>query len=114
MIRELQAEGHSRMIYLPKTRYSAFFATPLDAMLRARKVHHLTVTGVCTDICVLHTVIDAIYNHYSVAVVENCCATCIPHGQEWACLLYTSPPSSDSNSAIANSRGAKEKRCCFI
>lgn len=84
MIRELQAEGHSRMIYLPKTRYSAFFATPLDAMLRARKVHHLTVTGVCTDICVLHTVIDAIYNHYSVAVVENCCATCIPHGQEWA------------------------------
>lgn len=84
MLRELLATGNERVIYLPKTRFSAFFATPLDAMLRARKVHGLTVTGVCTDICVLHTVIDAIYKHYSVSLVENCCATCMPHGQEWA------------------------------
>lgn len=84
MLRELLAAGNERVIYLPKTRFSAFFATPLDAMLRARKVHGLTVTGVCTDICVLHTVIDAIYKHYSVSLVENCCATCMPHGQEWA------------------------------
>ena len=83
-INRLLAEGNERVIYLPKTRYSAFFGTPLDAMLRARKVHRLTIIGVCTDICVLHTVIDAIYAHYQVAVVENCCATCIPNGQEWA------------------------------
>ena len=73
-----------RALYLPKSRYSAFFATPLDAMLHERKVERLTVAGVCTDICVLHTVIDAVYRHYQVAVAEDCCATCMPHGQEWA------------------------------
>jgi nicotinamidase-related amidase len=83
-IRKLLAGRHEKVVYLPKKRYSAFYGTPLDYMLRARNVRELTVVGVCTDICVLHTVIDAIYKGYTVKVPENCCATIIGHGQEWA------------------------------
>ena len=84
LLRKLVQEQEEKVVYLPKKRYSAFYGTPLDYMLRARDVGELTVVGVCTDICVLHTVIEAIYKGYRVKVPENCCATIIGHGQEWA------------------------------
>lgn len=83
-VRKLLKEGNNKVSYLPKTRYSAFFGTSLDAMLRARKVSELTILGVCTDICVLHTVIDAVYAGYKVKVPQDCCATIMEHGQEWS------------------------------
>lgn len=84
LLRSLLAKRDEKVVYLPKKRYSAFFGTPLDYMLRARNIQALTVAGVCTDICVLHTVIDAVYKGYKVSVPEHCCATIIGHGQEWA------------------------------
>jgi len=78
------AEHDPHVSYIPKLRYSAFFGTPLDSMLRARGVEEVIVVGVCTDICVLHTVISAVYAGYKVTVPANCCATIIPGGQEWA------------------------------
>lgn len=83
-LRELLAARDPRVTYVPKQRYSAFFGTPLDMMLRARGVEELTVVGLCTDICVLHTVIDAAYAGYRVRVPANACATVMPYGQEWA------------------------------
>ncbi len=84
LIRALLAKGHPNVTMVPKQRYSAFYGTPLDMMLRQRNVEMLTVVGVCTDICVLHTVIDACYRGYVVAVPANACATPFAHGQEWA------------------------------
>lgn len=84
LLRKLLSARHEKVVYLPKKRYSAFYGTPLDYMLRARNIQELTVVGVCTDICVLHTVIDAVYKGYTVRVPEKCCATIIRHGQEWA------------------------------
>lgn len=84
LVRALLAKGHDNVVMLPKPRYSAFYGTPLDMMLRQRNVEALTVVGVCTDICVLHTVIDACYRGYMVTVPEDACATIFPHGQEWA------------------------------
>ena len=84
LIEKEKAAGNDKVIYIPKTRYSAFFGTTLDAKLRARNVDELTVVGVCTDICVLHTVIDAVYAGYKVNVAEDCCATIIDNGQEWS------------------------------
>ncbi len=84
LVNKLLAEGQEKVRYLPKIRYSALFGTPLDMMLRFRDVTQLTVVGVCTDICVLHTVIEATYAGYIVTVPENCCATIIPHGHQWA------------------------------
>ena len=53
---------------IPKKRYSAFFGTPLEAKLRELKPEKIIVCGVCTDICVLHTVADARNRDYQVEV----------------------------------------------
>ena len=47
--------------YIDKTRYSAFAGTDLEIKLRERGITEVHLVGVCTDICVLHTAVDA-YN----------------------------------------------------
>src|SRR5699024_7549270 len=49
------------LFYFLKTRYSAFAGTNLELKLREREIEELHIIGVCTDICVLHTAVDA-YN----------------------------------------------------
>ncbi len=39
-------------IVLNKTRYSGFWGTPLDAILRARRIRNLLFVGIATNICV--------------------------------------------------------------
>ena len=46
---------------MDKRHYSAFSGTDLDIRLRERHVDTVILTGVLTDICVLHTAVDA-YN----------------------------------------------------
>jgi len=58
-----------------KRRYSGFFETNLDAFLKAAKPEQVTVVGVCTDICVLHTVADLRNRDYRVVVPAAAVAT---------------------------------------
>jgi len=58
-----------------KKRYSGFFQTHLDLLLRELKVDTLILTGVATDICVLHTAADAFFRGYKVIVVRDATAT---------------------------------------
>lgn len=51
-----------------KRRYSGFFETDLEARLKAAQPEQVTVVGVCTDICVLHTVADLRNRDYRVVV----------------------------------------------
>jgi len=60
---------------IPKRRYSAFFDTPLEKKLRELKPEKLIVCGVCTDICVMHTVADARNRDYEVEVPVDCAAS---------------------------------------
>ncbi len=53
---------------VPKRRYSAFFDTPLEKKLKQLQPEKLIVCGVCTDICVCHTVSDARSHGYEVEV----------------------------------------------
>ncbi len=82
-IEKLQKAYPQQVIYLPKVWYSAFQDTPLDGMLRQRGVDELTVCGVCTDICVLHTVTDAYYRGYKVKIKTDACAALSEEGQRW-------------------------------
>ena len=59
-------------IYVKKRRYSAFFGTDLDLTLRELVANGLIVAGVVTNICVLHTVADAVMRGYEVTVLEDC------------------------------------------
>ncbi|MGB5932965.1 MAG: isochorismatase family cysteine hydrolase [Anaerolineae bacterium] len=60
---------------LPKRRYSAFYDTDLDKRLAALQPEKLIISGLCTDICVLHTVADARNRDYPVEIYTNCVAS---------------------------------------
>ncbi len=60
---------------IPKNRYSGFFHTLLGERLQALQPEKLIVCGVCTDICVLHTVADARNHGYPVEVPVDCVAS---------------------------------------
>lgn len=61
-------------LVVPKHRYSGFFETNLDSILRARSVRHLIVTGCTTSVCIESTVRDAMFRDYHCVVLEDCTA----------------------------------------
>lgn len=68
----------------PKTRYSGFYGTDLEAQLARLRPDVITVLGVCTDICVMHTVADARNRDYAVVVPADCVATFDPQAHRFA------------------------------
>jgi len=58
-------------IVLPKPRYSGFFNTPLDSMLRSRGIRHLVLTGIATNVCVESTLRDGFFLEYFGIVLED-------------------------------------------
>ncbi|CAN7276105.1 cysteine hydrolase family protein [Peribacillus frigoritolerans] len=70
--------------YIDKTRYSAFAGTDLDIRLRERHITDVYLVGVCTDICILHTAIDAYNLGYKIFVYEHAVASFNDAGHHWA------------------------------
>lgn len=58
-----------------KKRYSAFFRTDLDEVLREQQPELLVVGGINTHACVRTTVIDAYQRDYEVVVASECIAS---------------------------------------
>jgi nicotinamidase-related amidase len=58
--------------YVPKRRYSAFFGTDLEILLKGLKAETLILTGGLTDVCVHYTFVDAHQHNYYCRVVEDC------------------------------------------
>ncbi|RWZ58816.1 cysteine hydrolase [Halobacillus fulvus] len=84
---ELQSIYESRqdeIYFMDKTRYSAFAGTDLDLKLRERGIQEVHLVGVCTDICVLHTAIDAYQLGYRLVVYKDAVASFNSSGHEWA------------------------------
>ncbi|MGA1845714.1 cysteine hydrolase family protein [Deferribacter abyssi] len=55
-----------------KTRYSGFFNTNLENILKDLKIDTIIVTGLVTNICVMYTVADAVSYGYKVLVPKDC------------------------------------------
>jgi nicotinamidase/pyrazinamidase len=66
-IRPMEGDHH-----LLKRRYSCFYATGLDALLRELGVGTVILTGLVTNICVQHTAADAFFRGYRVIVPRDC------------------------------------------
>jgi nicotinamidase-related amidase len=55
-----------------KRRYSAFFATELELVLRSYGTRTLILVGALTDVCVHYTFVDAHQRDYHCLVVADC------------------------------------------
>ncbi|MGB9725271.1 MAG: isochorismatase family protein [Fervidicoccaceae archaeon] len=80
IVRELSPKEGDYVI--EKRRYSAFFMTDLDLLLRELGVDTLILTGVSTDICVMHTAADAFYRGYRIIVPRDLVESMSEEGQE--------------------------------
>lgn len=69
--------------YMDKTRYSAFAGTDLEIKLRERGIQEVHLVGVCTDICVLHTAVDAYNKGFRIVVYEKAVASFNEQGHEF-------------------------------
>ena len=58
--------------------------TDLEIKLRERGITEVHLIGVCTDICVLHTAVDAYNKGFSIVVHQDAVASFDQAGHEWA------------------------------
>lgn len=72
------------VFWMDKTRYSAFAGTNLEMKLRERGITEVHLVGVCTDICVLHTAVDAYNKGFKIIIHSNAVASFNAIGHEWA------------------------------
>jgi nicotinamidase-related amidase len=61
-------------IHIRKRRYSAFFGTDFEIMLRGLGVDTLLLCGGLTDVCVHYTFVDGHQHDYFCRVIEDCVA----------------------------------------
>lgn len=59
---------------IPKRRYSAFFGTDFEILLRGLKIETLLLCGGLTDVCVHYTFVDGHQSDYFCRVIEDCVA----------------------------------------
>ena len=77
-------KNSQNVYWMDKTRYSAFAGTDLEIKLRERQINELHLVGVCTDICILHTAIDAYNRGFQIVVHSSAVASFNPTGHDWA------------------------------
>ena len=58
-------------VVVPKTRYSGFYNTNLDEILKEKKIKEVEIVGLCTSICVMDTVGDLRNRDYPVIVWKD-------------------------------------------
>ncbi|RXZ76628.1 cysteine hydrolase [Paenibacillaceae bacterium] len=77
-------QNNPAVYWMDKTRYSAFAGTDLELKLRERGIAELHLVGVCTDICVLHTAVDAYNKGFQIVVHKDAVASFNEQGHDWA------------------------------
>jgi ureidoacrylate peracid hydrolase len=70
IVAELAPEPRDLVLY--KHRFSGFYETELDDVLRSLKIRNLIFTGCTTSICVDSTIRDAMFRDYRCVLLEDC------------------------------------------
>jgi nicotinamidase-related amidase len=73
--------------FVLKPKHSAFFATPLETLLRYLGTTSMILAGLTTDICVLFTAADVYLRDLQLIVAEDCVAAIEPEDHRQA-LAY--------------------------
>ena len=58
-------------IVLAKTRYSGFYNSQLDSVLRSRAIRHIVLVGIATNVCVESTLRDGFFLEYFGTVLAD-------------------------------------------
>jgi ureidoacrylate peracid hydrolase len=61
----------ARDIVIVKPRYSGFYGTNLDSILRTRDIRNLLIAGIASNVCVESTIRDAFFNEYWPVMIED-------------------------------------------
>ncbi|MEW4328178.1 isochorismatase family cysteine hydrolase [Rossellomorea marisflavi] len=61
--------------FIIKPKHSCFFGTQLEILLHQLDIHHLILTGIAGDICVLYTANDAYMREYDLSIPTDCVAS---------------------------------------
>jgi ureidoacrylate peracid hydrolase len=75
IVKELTPKPGDITIY--KHRYSGFFETKLDEILKGRDIRTLVFTGCTTSVCVESTFRDAMFRDYVCLLLEDCTSEAI-------------------------------------
>lgn len=78
IVSALSPEPNDVLLY--KHRFSGFFETNLDSVLKKMGARYLIVTGCTTSICVESTIRDAMFRDYSCVLLEDCTGEPIGYG----------------------------------
>lgn len=81
-----QIDVKEKDIILTKHRVNAFYATPLDLILKNNNIHLILVAGVATDLAVSSAVRDAHDRDYQVTILADCCVAANNKDHETALL----------------------------
>ncbi len=68
--------------FIHKRRYSCFFGTELEILLKGLKAETLILVGAMTDVCVHYTFVDAHQHDYYVRVVSDSVGGTSPEAQQ--------------------------------
>ena len=71
LVDELKPEGDNEYL-IGKRRYSCFFGTDLEILLKGLKAETVILTGELTDVCVHYTFVDGHQHDYRMRVVTDC------------------------------------------
>lgn len=66
---------HDQDYIIPKRRYSGFFGTDLDSVLREHRITETVIVGTKTNCCIRATVTDAYNLDYHPIIIRECVAT---------------------------------------
>jgi len=77
IVDELKPQPKDFVMY--KHRYSGFYQTDLDLVLKNAGIKHLVVTGCTTSICVESTIRDACFRDYLCVLLTDCTSEPIAH-----------------------------------
>lgn len=78
IVPELAPQADDVIVY--KHRFSGFYQTDLDAILKQLGAKYLIVTGCTTSVCVESTVRDAMFRDYSCVLLADCMAEPVGYG----------------------------------
>jgi ureidoacrylate peracid hydrolase len=84
IVDELQPQSGD--IVVPKTRYSGFFNTGMDSILRARGIRNLVFVGIASNVCVESSLRDAFHLEYFAVMLEEASLAVGPHFMQEATI----------------------------